>query len=415
MENNYKTMIAALSDQIERVRSEQLSAGTKYRLMGIAADLHEVTEGLREGVLVLVSREAVLDADVNIDYAVEAERVLTMELEERLDTTAEVHEQTAAVNAALGELSGVLSETDSQLNRRHKDEEYVRLYESEKRRYMSSGTARRARQTFAEWRDDECYGHPLLENVEDYRVEKLLSIFAKGVLATRVEHIQRAKRYPGEVTFEQLDDDNPLKPKVYRYYAALRQLVDFKDGCLVVDPVRTGRHFFNSRHEENAKVKRTAFLHYMHKVELVQGELLRLTAAEQERVNSTSAEAAPLNFFAPSKLLKVLLAEGWFSLLTTDEKRFDLVWREQFVEALMHSEWGELIARTWAVADKRLSLKCMIIGTLCDAGVLKGTYNQLSKQLDFDGENSATLAKYLGMGKRQPYAQWVLEYVGRSD
>ena len=52
----------------------------------------------------------------------------------------------------------------------------------------------------------------------------------------------------------------------------------------------------------------------------------------------------------------------------------------------------------------------MIVGVLKDAGVLKGSYNQIAKLLDLDSENPATLAKYLGMGKKQGYADWILDY-----
>ena len=45
------------------------------------------------------------------------------------------------------------------------------------------------------------------------------------------------------------------------------------------------------------------------------------------------------------------------------------------------------------------------------ARVLRGSYNQIAKLLDMDGENPATLAKYLGMGKKQPYADWIVGYV----
>jgi hypothetical protein len=126
---------------------------------------------------------------------------------------------------------------------------------------------------------------------------------------------------------------------------------------------------------------------------------------------STTQEAEQLNFFAPSKHLKLLLAEEWFAVLTSKEECYTPQWTEQFVEALLHSEWGEQIARDWAVKDKRLTLKCMLIGALKDAGVLRGSYNQIAKLLDMDGENPATLAKYLGMGKKQPFAEWVVGYV----
>ena len=115
----------------------------------------EVTEMIQREVLEVVSREAVLEADADMDFEGMAAAVLEWELRvgEPGDQVSEAAEQ---VNVALGVLSGVLAEVAEQLARRHSDEEYERLYEAEKRRYMASGTARRARQTFEEWRENAC-------------------------------------------------------------------------------------------------------------------------------------------------------------------------------------------------------------------------------------------------------------------
>ena len=77
----------------------------------------------------------------------------------------------------------------------------------------------------------------------------------------------------------------------------------------------------------------------------------------------------------------------------------------------MASEWRDKIASDWAVADKRLGLKCMIVGVLKDVGVIRGSYNSIAKLLDMDSENPATLAKYMGMGKKQAFAEWIADYV----
>ena len=101
----------------------------------------------------------------------------------------------------------------------------------------------------------------------------------------------RAKHYSDEVDFDQLDDDHPLKKTVHKYYSELRKLVDFRDGRLEVDAVKVGRHFFASRHEENAKSHRTNFLKYMHKIDL----------AQQEAAKKPELAEETLNYFAPSK------------------------------------------------------------------------------------------------------------------
>jgi len=42
---------------------------------------------------------------------------------------------------------------------------------------------------------------------------------------------------------------------------------------------------------------------------------------------------------------------------------------------------------------------------------LKGSYNQIAKLMDMNEENPATLAKYMGLGKKQAFAEWIEGYV----
>ena len=396
-----KNILTGVADRLSSLRKERPSAGTKYRLMGMVVDITEATETLSKEVLERVKQEAVLDADVDVDFDVVAEEVLSWEL---ATTKEDLLENTQLVNDALGGLSEVLMQISSQLGRHHRDDEYERLYESEKRRYLNSGTPHRARKTFEEWKD-LCHGTPTQDDIDNYRLEKVLHLFEKGVFDVDVTHILRAKHYPGELDIDQLDDDHKLKKTVHKHYSELRKLVDYSDGCLVVNPVKVGRHFYTNRKEENAKSHRNAFLKYMHKISLAQEEYKKLQAAPQEIPENA------LNYFAPSKNLKVLLTEEWFGMLTADEKRFTAKWIHGFVDALMTSEWREQIATDWAVADKRLGLKCMVVGVLKDAGVIRGSYNSIAKLLDMDSENPATLAKYMGMGKKQPFAEWITHYV----
>ena len=402
---DYKNILTGVAERLSVLREERPSAGTRYRLMGMVADIMEVAETLQKEVLERVRQEAVLDADVDADFDVMAEEVLSWELTIKNDA---LQEPTQQVNDALGGLSDVLTQIGSQLSRRHKDEEYARLYEQEKRRYLSSGTPRRVRQTFEDWLYDVCNGSPCMDDINAYVTEKLVHMFEKGVFDSKVEHIQRATRYPAEFDFSLLDDDHKLKKSIHKHYSELRKLVDYCDGFLVVNPVKVGRHFYTNRKEENARGHRNAFLKYMHKITLAQEERRKLLEAEATRKEDSENV---LNYFAPAKNLKVLLTEEWFGMLTADEKRFTTKWLHGFVDALMASEWRDQIASDWTVADKRLGLKCMIIGLLKDAGVIRGSYNSIAKLLDMDNENPATLAKYMGMGKKQPYAEWIADYV----
>lgn len=415
---DHRKTLDKLFERVEEMRREELSAGTKYRLQGLVADITDVAQVLKRSVLDVARHEAMLDLDEDVDYMEMAERVMGVELTECFFPSEELTKQTQLVNEALGVLSDLLREINEQLRRPHRSEEFASLYESEKRRYRFTKAAGKARQNFEEWREMTNGGEPTMEDIEDYRLGKLVKMFEKGVFAKRVEQIQRAKRYPGEIDFEQMDDDNGMKRTAYRHYAALRKLVDFEDGMLVVDPVRAGRYFYAIRHEKNAKQNRTNFLKYMHKISMAQ-ELYEGLKMENGRLNvlrtaEGAEKAEELNMFAPAKQLKVMLGEEWFGMLSADQKRYSQQWTEQLIDNLMQSEWGEQIAREWAVKDKRLTLKCMVVGLLKDMGVLRGSYNQIAKLLDFEGENAATLAKYMGMGKKQPFAEWFLGQVESS-
>ena len=57
-----KGMIVSLLERIDSVREEKVSAGTKYRLMGLVADVAEVAQALQEKVFTRVSQEVVLDS-----------------------------------------------------------------------------------------------------------------------------------------------------------------------------------------------------------------------------------------------------------------------------------------------------------------------------------------------------------------
>lgn len=276
---DYKDILTGVAERLSSLRGERLSAGTKYRLMGMAADIAEVAETLSAEVLERVRHEAVLDVDADTDFDQLAEDVLSWELTVAGD---DLQELTLQVNSALGSLSEVLAEISSQLDRRHKDEEYARLYEQEKRRYLSSGTPRRVRQTFDDWVYDVCNGSPTMEDIIDYVTEKQVHMFEKGVFNSKVEHLQRASRYPDEFDFSLLDDDHKLKKTVHKHYSEFRKLVDYSDGCLVVNPVKVGRHFYANRKEENAKSHRNAFLKYMHKISLAQELYRKLQAAQSE-------------------------------------------------------------------------------------------------------------------------------------
>ena len=404
---DYKNILDALFEKVERMRTERPTAGTRHRLMGLAADVTETTEMMTQEVLERVTKEVVLDADTDIDYTETGERVASRVLTSSDD---DLQEATQGVNDALATLSDVLLKIAVQLTRHRNNDEYARLYEQEKKRYLNSGTAQRARGKYTDWKDSVCYGSPSMEDIEDYRLEKVVRIFEQGVLTSRVEHVRRATRYPSELDFDLLPDDNLFKKTAYRYYSELRKMVDWQDGYLVVMPHRIGQHFYMSRHEENAKSHRTNLLKYLHKIDMVQQERRRLLESEMQGGDALNPQ---LNYFAPAKNLKVLLAEEWFEIHRTD-KRFDGQWTEALVNALMRSEHKDYIATEWGKDKRQDFIRGCLLGLLKEGGVIKGSMDSIARSANVC-DNYRTFSKYMGQCRQEPYADWVLEYVGRSE
>lgn len=132
--------------------------------------------------------------------------------------------------------------------------------------------------------------------------------------------------------------------------------------------------------------------------------------AAAEPQQPTSAAEQPLNLFAPKKNLQELLRGAWFAEVRSNA-RYDAAWTDAFVEALMQSEHGEEIAREWAVKgerSKRTQLKAYVAGLLKDAGVLRGSYDAIAAKID-PNDQKRRFSRYMSQGKRQPYADWVLE------
>ena len=401
---DYKTGLTDLIDEAGRVRVEPPSPGTPYRLQGLAADIAEVTQWLRTVVLAKASKVVALDA-ADVDCGELSERVLALEMDENAVMDDALREQVHLVNEGLLELSSVLDSIAGAQSRHLTIEEYEKLYYDEMKRYGNSGAGRHARKTYEEWREKECYGTPDMEALLEYRFDKVVRMFEKGTFAAEVEHMRRTTKYPGELDFETMDDPEARR-RAFRSYHALRKLVDYDKGMLTVNAYHAGHHFYTTKDAPNAKSLRNLFLKYMKKIELAQDDMRRL----QEAVKSASEPQ--LNYFAPAKNLKELLRQPWFKEMRS-KAEYDGNWTDGLVDGLMHSEWRDLIAREWDSKDRRLMLKCMIVGLLKDMDVVRGSYNSIARRLDMDGENPATLAKYMGAGKKQPFAEWVEEYVGK--
>ena len=179
---------------------------------------------------------------------------------------------------------------------------------------------------------------------------------------------------------------------------------------------KVGKYLIN--HRDNISEEEEARFFYLLDEICIITDILRGNAAKywlNVNYNRDNADKHPqeeLNLFAPKKNLQELLKKPWFAEVRTDEK-YDSTWTDAFVEALMASDYGEGIARDWAVTgarDKKKQLKAYVVGLLKDEGVLKGSYVEIGNKTGLNNKER-TFSTNMSRGKKQPYAEWVKEYV----
>ncbi len=400
--------VIRLDDLIKRIsglKERWRSAGRLLYVSSLVADAAELAEGLNTDVLERMSHDIVLEAYEG-NYVAQAEQIQALVPVKVLQADAEDEAACRQLDEGLNRLVGVLTQIAPHLERRHSKDEYARLYEAEKRRYLNSGTAGRARQKFDDWKEDTCFGQPTTDDIDNYFLEKLVHLFEQGALDSKAEHIKKPRSFPGEVDFEQLDESKEKKAMYRKHYAALRSLTDWQDGYLVVDPLRVGQFFFSSREETNAKSHRNVLLKYLHKIDMVQQVRKKLLEAEAGGGDGT------LNYYAPEKNLKVLLSEEWFEIHRTD-KGYDHRWTNDFVNALMASEHREYIATEWGKYKRQDYIRGCVLGLLKEGGVIKGSMDCIARSAGVC-ENFRTFSKYMGQCRQEPFAPWVQDYINKK-
>ena len=128
-------------------------------------------------------------------------------------------------------------------------------------------------------------------------------------------------------------------------------------------------------------------------------------------VQKENESTVGLNHDSTREALKEFLTEDWLEELRSDE-RYTVGWMNAFVDALISSPHGEKIVRDWSVEgrEKKNEIMGYVLGLLKENGVLKGSYDAISRRVNLM-ENYRSFAKHIGEGKKQLYALWVKAYV----
>lgn len=156
-----------------------------------------------------------------------------------------------------------------------------------------------------------------------------------------------------------------------------------------------------------------------------EAEFEEVKDVQQKESNKVAGEKEKkLNYTSPTIALQRMLEGDWFDNVSTDKGLYSKEWRTKLVADLMASTHGAYIARLWVHEDKRATIKGRLIGTLVGAGVLSTNKSAVARAYLGYSDNTRdedekrevnTLGKYIGQWKKEPYADWVRDYVGNPS
>lgn len=146
----------------------------------------------------------------------------------------------------------------------------------------------------------------------------------------------------------------------------------------------------------------------------------------EENDTSVEDEEPDLNFATPRIVLQNMLKAEKVRPVFNNPKKYTADWTDQFIASLMASEHGAYIAKKWTENDQRQLLKGYIFGLLKEANVLKESRMGIARAyLEISAKTTVpelkkkvnTFSSYMSKSrwKDEPFADWVLEYVGEPQ
>lgn len=262
---------------------------------------------------------------------------------------------------------------------------------------------------YEQMKDD--YVDPTLKDYLKMQVKACVDFLKSGMLNNvlsisneEIEAVDVAK------VLKALDPHYEVPDNLKELWAKLKKFIELKENVMLV-PKRglIRKHVLKHFNELNGD-HFCALFRLEKLLTLIHQDMIKMKPELAKHLANDTIRMEEKNYFAIVKNLSEKLMKDWFWDFRTD-KKYNKVWIENFLNALMESEWGDAIFKEWRRESSRLKLICKIIGTLIDANVLDVSYNAVAPVLNQEELPSDTIAKYIGFGKKQDYFMWICEYV----
>ena len=178
----------------------------------------------------------------------------------------------------------------------------------------------------------------------------------------------------------------------------------------MIDYRKIYRYLFMHCFDKLTKQQRLALFEYDVQMKQIHEDLAKLMPEIDKDLKQSQSNDRELNMFAPMKSLKSMLKMEEMEDVIKD-KKYNRQWFDQFVDELMSTDHGKLIAVEWESTDRRLKLKASILGALMASDVIGDSYLNIARTLmGGDDKEVKTFAKYMGNWQRWPFAEWIQNY-----
>ena len=257
----------------------------------------------------------------------------------------------------------------------------------------------------------EAYVEPCTEDYLTMQVKACVDFLKSGmlnnVLSISNEEIDKVDE---EKLRKLLDPDYKTPDNLKKLWAKLKKFIELKENVMLVPKRGLIRKHVLKHFDELNGDHFSALFRLEKLLTLMHQDMVKLKPELAKHLVNNTIQKEEKNYFAIVKNLSEKLMKDWFWDYRTG-KKYNRSWIENFLNALMESEWGDAIFKDWRRESSRLKLICKIIGTLIDANVLDVSYNAVAPMLNQEELPSETLANYIGLGKKQDYFTWICEYV----
>ena len=178
----------------------------------------------------------------------------------------------------------------------------------------------------------------------------------------------------------------------------------------MIDYRKIYRYLFMHCFDKLTKQQRLALFEYDVQMKQIHEDLAKMMPEIDKELKQSQSNDRELNMFAPMKSLKGMLKMEEMEDVIKD-KKYNRQWFDQFVDELMSTDHGKLIAVEWESTDRRLKLKASILGALMASDVIGDSYLNIARTLmGGDDKEVKTFAKYMGNWQRWSFAEWIQNY-----